>query len=92
MKIMICRGCAAVLGFAPAAIAQDAASMTFFVTSTGMGDGANLGGLAGADAHCMKLAEAAGSTGKTGKPISVPRVSMPRTGSGPARGRILQGA
>jgi len=51
--------------FAPAAIAQDAASMTFFVTSAGMGDGANLGGLAGADSHCMKLAEAAGSTGKS---------------------------
>ena len=36
--------------------------MTFFVTSVGSGDGANLGGLAGADAHCKKLAEAAGST------------------------------
>lgn len=47
------------------AIAQDASTMTFFVTSTGLGDGANLGGLAGADAHCQKLAEAAGSTGKT---------------------------
>jgi hypothetical protein len=31
----------------------------------GLGDGANLGGLAGADAHCMQLAEAAGSTGRT---------------------------
>ena len=39
--------------------------MSFFVTSTGVGSGANLGGLAGADAHCQKLAEAAGSTGKT---------------------------
>lgn len=39
--------------------------MSFFVTSSGLGDGANLGGLAGADAHCMQLAEAAGSTGKT---------------------------
>ena len=47
------------------AIAQDASTMTFFVTSVGLGDGANLGGLAGADAHCQKLAEAAGSTGKT---------------------------
>ena len=35
--------------------------MGFFVTSVGMGDGANLGGLEGADAHCQKLAEAAGS-------------------------------
>ncbi len=47
------------------AIAQDAASMSFFVTSTGVGDGANLGGLEGADAHCQRLADAAGSTGKT---------------------------
>jgi len=36
--------------------------MGFFVTSVGVGDGANLGGLAGADAHCQKLAAAAGST------------------------------
>lgn len=37
----------------------------FFVTSVGMGDGGNLGGLKGADAHCQKLAEAAGSKGRT---------------------------
>ncbi|HSH43775.1 MAG TPA: hypothetical protein VK973_16765, partial [Arenicellales bacterium] len=41
------------------AVAQE--DMTFFVTSEGPGDGANLGGLEGADAHCQKLAEAAGS-------------------------------
>lgn len=35
--------------------------MGFFVTSVGLGDGGNLGGLAGADAHCQSLAEAAGS-------------------------------
>src|SRR5213078_5169550 len=35
--------------------------MTFFVTSTGKGNGANLGGLEGADAHCNALAKAAGS-------------------------------
>ncbi len=40
-------------------------SMSFFITSVGSGDGANLGGLAGADAHCTALATAAGSTGKT---------------------------
>jgi hypothetical protein len=34
--------------------------MSFFVTSVGKGDGANLGGLAGADAHCQALASAAG--------------------------------
>lgn len=46
------------------AVAQDS-KMGFFVTSTGMGNGANLGGLEGADAHCGKLAEAAGSAGRT---------------------------
>lgn len=46
------------------AMAQDS-SMSFFITSVGSGKGADLGGLAGADAHCTKLAEAAGSTGKT---------------------------
>lgn len=39
--------------------------MSFFVTSAGPGNGANLGGLEGADAHCTSLAEAAGVTGKT---------------------------
>ena len=35
--------------------------MSFFVTSSGVGKGADLGGLAGADAHCAALAKAAGS-------------------------------
>ena len=37
-------------------------SVSFFVTSVGKGNGADLGGLAGADAHCQTLASAAGST------------------------------
>jgi hypothetical protein len=37
--------------------------MSFFVTSTSKGDGANYGGLAGADAHCQMLAAAAGRGG-----------------------------
>ena len=40
-------------------------SMSFFVTSTGGGDGANYGGLAGADAHCQKLATTAGFGNKS---------------------------
>lgn len=36
--------------------------MTFFLTSVGPGDGANLGGLDGADAHCASLANAAGAS------------------------------
>jgi hypothetical protein len=35
--------------------------MTFFITSVGLGKGADLGGLAGADAHCQALAKAAGA-------------------------------
>ncbi|MCR0984595.1 hypothetical protein [Roseomonas populi] len=51
----------AVLLFAmPDARAQPA-EMTFFVTSANPGQGANLGGLAGADAHCRSLALAAGA-------------------------------
>lgn len=47
-----------------AANAQDT-SMSFFVTSVNPGKGGDLGGLAGADAHCSALAAASGSTGKT---------------------------
>jgi hypothetical protein len=47
-----------------AAQAQQA-NMTFFVTSEGPGKGGDLGGLAGADAHCQKLATAAGAGNKT---------------------------
>ncbi|MGV3708092.1 MAG: lectin [Gemmatimonas sp.] len=43
---------------AQAAPAQPPAPMTFFITSVGKGDGANLGGLEGADAHCKALADA----------------------------------
>jgi len=40
-------------------------SMTFFVTSVGIGKGADLGGLAGADRHCQSLAKAAGAGNRT---------------------------
>jgi hypothetical protein len=39
--------------------------ISFFVTSAGPGNGADLGGLEGADGHCQRLAEAAGAGGKT---------------------------
>lgn len=41
------------------------AAMSFFVTSQGLGKGADLGGLAGADAHCQSLAQAVGAGSKT---------------------------
>ena len=43
--------------------------MGFFVTSVGMGKGGDLGGVAGADAHCAMLAKAAGRAGKRGELI-----------------------
>lgn len=43
------------------ALAQD---MTFFITSVGLGNGGDLGGLEGADAHCQALAESAGAGDK----------------------------
>jgi hypothetical protein len=56
----------------PAAAQQSTARSTdpakplgFFVTSEGVGKGGNLGGLAGADAHCQKLATAAGAGNRT---------------------------
>jgi hypothetical protein len=62
-----CYGLAAaslILIAAPSAQAQSAGT-TFFITSTGIGNGANLGGLAGADNYCQTLAQAAGSGAKT---------------------------
>src|SRR6476661_10376270 len=50
----------AVLGPTTAAQAQQA-EMSFFISSTGKGNGADLGGIAGADAHCQALATAAGA-------------------------------
>src|SRR5690606_29735493 len=52
------------------ALAQDSQAddaMSFFITSEGPGDGANLGGLEGADRHCQSLAAAAGAGEKTWK-------------------------
>jgi hypothetical protein len=42
-----------------------AENMSFFITSAGPGNGADLGGLEGADAHCQQLAEAAGAGGRS---------------------------
>src|SRR5262245_66398318 len=59
----------ALAGLAAAGPAQaQQASMTFFVTSVGKGNGADLGGPAGADPHCPALANAAGSTNAKWRP------------------------
>ncbi|MGD2135586.1 MAG: hypothetical protein PVF27_05470 [Gemmatimonadales bacterium] len=54
---------AAVLTVAAAAVQEP--EMSFFITSAGPGNGADLGGLAGADAHCQQLAAAVGAGDRT---------------------------
>ena len=76
-----------------AVFAQDA-GMSFFVTSQGPSDGANLGGLDGADAHCQQLAEAAGAGGKTWRAYLSTSTTdaRDRIGSGPwhnAEGQVI---
>src|SRR5947209_10339582 len=78
------------------------APMTFFITSVGKGDGANYGGLAGADAWCAQLAAASGAAavpgrtwraymsaiGSDGRPIN----ARDRIGAGPwhnAKGAMI---
>jgi hypothetical protein len=54
-----------VLAVAGSLSRAQAPQLGFFITSEGVGDGANLGGLAGADAHCQKLATAVGAGART---------------------------
>ena len=61
--------------------------MGFFVTSAGIGDGANLGGLAGADAHCQSLAAAVGAGDRTWRAY----LSTQGSGAVDARDRIGEG-
>lgn len=48
-----------------AIVGQEQTQMSFFITSVGPGNGADLGGLEGADAHCQKLAQPAGAGHRT---------------------------
>lgn len=86
MTVALCVG-------AFAAQAQNA-DMTFFITSAGPGDGANLGGLAGADAHCQALAASAGAGNRTWRAYlsSGAEDARDRIGNGPwhnARGELI---
>ena len=60
-----CFAVAAILAFASAPAQTQSADTSFFLTSNGIGNGGNLGGLAGADNHCQTLAHAAGAGAKT---------------------------
>ena len=61
LLVLTAAGAAAALLVASCASPPSSGPMGFFVTSTGLGNGADLGGLAGADAHCQKLAQGAGA-------------------------------
>ena len=66
------------------------APMTFFVTSVGPGNGANLGGLAGADSHCQKLAAAVGAGNRSWRAYLSTQASGGQSAVN-ARDRIGQG-
>ena len=88
---------AGICGAAVAVHAQAANTMSFFITSAPKGDGANYGGLAGADAYCTSLAKAAGSAktqwraylsatavaAANGQPAQAPVDARDRIGAGP---------
>jgi hypothetical protein len=69
MRISLLATAAALLLGATGAQAQQqipqAPNMSFFVTSAPIGKGGDLGGLAGADAHCQQLAATVGAGNKT---------------------------
>ena len=69
---------------------QQQPRMSFFITSAGSGDGANLGGLAGADRHCHMLAEAVGAGDREWRAYlsAIPTAAAPAVN---ARGRIGTG-
>jgi len=60
-----CLALAAISALAGAPARAQSADTSFFLTSNGIGNGGNLGGLAGADNHCQTLAQAAGAGAKT---------------------------
>lgn len=64
MRLRILLAASAIAVPAATAVLAQSNPMSFFITSQNPGKGADLGGLAGADAHCASLAEAAGATGK----------------------------
>jgi hypothetical protein len=77
-----------------------APNMSFFVTSVGSGNDADLGDVARADAHCQQLAAAAGAGGKTWHAYLSRSANAPggrvtardRIGSGPwqnAKGEVI---
>jgi len=81
MKTLLAVLALSVAGFAQA----QQKDMTFFITSSGPGKGADLGGLKGADAHCQSLAKAAGAGNREWRAyLSTDKVhARDRIGKGP---------
>lgn len=75
---------AALVALTAPVMAQDG-GMSFFITSAGPGNGADLGGLEGADAHCAALAEAVGAGDRDWKAYlsSSAENARDRIGAGP---------
>jgi hypothetical protein len=99
VKVSMLAAAAALLHGVPAAQAQQG-PMSFFITSVGSGKGGDLGGLAGADAHCQSLAQAAGAGTRTWRaylsnfapPGVTPINARDRVGNGPwhnAKGELI---
>ena len=99
VKVSMLAAAAALLLGVPAAQAQQG-PMSFFITSVGSGKGGDLGGLAGADAHCQSLAQAAGAGTRTWRaylsnfaaPGVTPINARDRIGNGPwhnAKGELI---
>ncbi len=90
-KILFVAGASVAMLVGSLAMAQQAAAppppMNFFVSSVGLGKGADLGGLAGADRHCAALAKAAGSA----KNVWHAYLSTQGAGAVNARDRIGKG-
>jgi hypothetical protein len=93
MRYSLLASAVLLLGVSSGAQAQQvpqAPNMTFFVTSAGPGKGGDLGGLAGADAHCQTLAATAGAGNKAWRAYL--SSSTPATGQATnARDRIGKG-
>ena len=90
----------ATLGVGPTEVSAQDPPMGFFITSVGPGNGGDLGGLAGADAHCEALAVAVGAGGRAWRAYvsqnaggGLPQVNArDRIGNGPwynANGQII---
>lgn len=90
-RTLLVTASALLLGLGVQIAAAQGNAMSFFITSEGSGNGGDLGGLAGADAHCQALAESAGvgdstwraylsTSGANGEP---PVEARSRIGEGP---------